>query len=220
MIDLPRHQPPLVAILRGLTPAETPAVGQTLFDAGFRILEVPLNRRGALDCIEALRAMAPPDALVGAGTVLSTTDVDNVHAAGGQLMVSPNCDADVMRRARERSMAVVPGVATPTEAFNALRWHADALKLFPADMVGLAGLKAFKSVLPEGTLLWPVGGVTPERMGEWVKAGATGFGIGSQLYQPGMAIDELKKRARQFMAAWRATQDMQDVPSVRAVAAR
>src|SRR5688572_31744639 len=107
MIDLPRHQPPLVAILRGLTPAETPAVGQTLFDAGFRILEVPLNRRGALDCIEALRAMAPPDALVGAGTVLSTTDVDNVHAAGGQLMVSPNCDADVMRRARERSMAVV-----------------------------------------------------------------------------------------------------------------
>jgi 2-dehydro-3-deoxyphosphogalactonate aldolase len=220
MIDLSRHPPPLVAILRGLTPAETPAVGQALFDAGFRILEVPLNRRSALDCIEALRACAPPDALIGAGPVLSTADVDNVYAAGGQLMVSPNCDADVMRRARERSMAVVPGVATPTEAFNAVRWHADALKIFPADMVGQAGLKAFKSVLPEGTLLWPVGGVSPERMGEWMKAGATGFGIGSQLFQPGMALDELKKRARQFIAAWRQAQDPQDASNVRAVGAR
>lgn len=202
MIDLPRHQPPLVAILRGLTPAEAQPIGRTLFDAGFRLLEVPLNRRGALECIEALRAIAPPGSLVGAGTVLSTTDVDNVHSVGGQLMVSPNCDADVMRRARERSMALVPGVATPTEAFNALRWHADALKIFPCDMVGLAGLKAFKSVLPEGTLLWPVGGVSPERMGEWVGAGATGFGIGSQLYQPGMDVEVLGARARAFMGAW------------------
>jgi 2-dehydro-3-deoxyphosphogalactonate aldolase len=212
MIDLPRYQPPLVAILRGLTLFEAEPLGRTLFGAGFRIVEVPLNRRSALDCIEALRAIAPEDALIGAGTVLSTADVDNVVAAGGQLMVSPNADADVMRRARERGLCVVPGVATPTEAFNALRWRADALKIFPADMVGMAGLKAFKSVLPSGTLLWPVGGVTPESLQAWVQAGANGFGIGGQLYQTGMAVEALERRAREFMDAWRRALPVADPP--------
>jgi 2-dehydro-3-deoxyphosphogalactonate aldolase len=202
--ELQTFGPPLAAILRGLAPEHARAAALVLFEAGFRIVEVPLNRRGALYCIEAIAAVAPSDALVGGGTVLSTREVDEVHAAGGRLMVAPNCDADVMRRAAERGMAVVPGVATPTEAFNALRWRASALKIFPAEMVGLAGLKAFKSVLPEGTPLWPVGGVTPESIAPWLAAGATGFGIGSQLFQPGMALHELGRRARDFIAAWHA----------------
>lgn len=204
MTELQTFQPPLAAILRGLAPEHARAAALVLFEAGFRIVEVPLNRRGALYCIEAIAAVAPPDALVGGGTMLSTRDVDDVYAAGGRLMVAPNCDADVMRRAAERGMAVVPGVATPTEAFNALRWRANALKIFPAEMVGQAGLKAFKSVLPEGTPLLPVGGVSPESIAGWVKAGATGFGIGGQLFQPDMALSELGRRAREFMAAWQA----------------
>ncbi len=204
MSGITRCALPLVAILRGLTLAEAEPVGRTLLDAGWRLLEVPLNRPQALDCIAALCAMAPADAWVGAGTVLSTADVDNVHAAGGRLIVAPNCDADVIRRARELGLAVAPGVATPTEAFNALRWGADALKIFPADMVGAAGLKAFKSVLPPDTALWPVGGVSPGQIAAWVAAGANGFGIGSQLYQPGMAIDELGRRVQAFSSAWHA----------------
>ncbi len=206
MNDLHRFQPPLVAILRGLTLAEVQPLGRALFDAGFRIVEVPLNRPEALDCIAALRAMAPADALVGGGTMLSATDVDNVHSAGGRLMVAPNCEADVIRRANDRGMLAAPGVATPSEAFNALRWGAHALKLFPADMVGQAGLKAFKSVLPPGTPLWPVGGVTPEGIAAWVNAGATGFGIGSQLFQPGVSPQVLASRAQAFIAAWAAAE--------------
>lgn len=198
-----RHiQPPLVAILRGLALAEVKPLGRALFDAGFRLVEVPLNRPGALDCIAALKAMAPADALVGGGTMLSVADVNDVHAAGGQLMVAPNCDVDVIRRARDLGMFAAPGIATPSEAFAALRWGAHALKVFPADMVGLAGLKAFKSVLPPGTLLWPVGGVTPESVAAWLGAGATGFGIGSQLFQPGVSAAVLTQRAQSFLGAW------------------
>ena len=199
---LHHFQLPLVAILRGLTPAEVPPLGRALFDAGFRIVEVPLNRPAALDCIAALKAMAPADALVGGGTMLTTADVEKVHAAGGRLMVAPNCDAEVIRRACELGMVAAPGVATPSEAFSALRSGAHALKIFPADMVGPAGLKAFKSVLPPGTPLWPVGGVTPEGMAGWVNAGATGIGIGSQLFQPGVSPQVLATRARAFIAAW------------------
>ena len=202
VIDLNAYRPPLVAILRGLAPEHARAVALVLFEAGFRILEVPLNRRGALYCIEAICSVAPDDALVGGGTMLSTRDVDDVHEAGGRLMVAPHSDADVMRRAAERGMAVVPGVATPTEAFNALRWRASALKIFPADMVGQRGLQAFCSVLPAGTALWPVGGIAPEHMAPWVAAGATGFGIGSQLFTPEMAIGEVRRRAGQYLAAW------------------
>jgi len=196
---------PLVAILRGLLPAEVQPLGTALFDAGFRMLEVPLNRPGALDCIAALRAIAPAGSLVGGGTMLSVADVDNVHAAGGQLMVAPNCEPVVIRRAAELGMWCAPGIATPTEAFTALRSGAHALKIFPADMVGYFGLAALRSVLPPDTPLWPVGGITPESLAPWRAAGATGFGIGSQLYQPGVSAEALSARARAFVEAWRAT---------------
>ncbi|NVO05570.1 MAG: 2-dehydro-3-deoxy-6-phosphogalactonate aldolase [Rhodoferax sp.] len=195
---------PLVAILRGLEVTQAKDIGLALYAAGFRTLEVPLNRAGALECIERLVAALPADALVGGGTMLTTTDVDAVHAAGGRLMVSPNCDVRVIARAAALDMLCAPGVATPTEAFVALEAGAHALKLFPSDMVGHGGLKALRSVLPEGTEFWPVGGITPESMGGWVKAGATGFGIGSQLYAPGTSADQVLERGRAFVAAWRA----------------
>jgi len=204
--ELQRFRPPLVAILRGLTLAEAQPLGRVLFDAGFRMVEVPLNRPGALDCIAALKAMAPADALVGGGTMLTPADVDAVHAVGGRLMVAPNCDAAVIGRACELGMVAAPGVATPSEAFNALRWGAHALKIFPSEMVGPAGLKALKSVLPAGTPLWLVGSVTPEAIATWVKAGATGFGIGSQLFQPGVSPQVLATRAQAFIDAWAAAE--------------
>ncbi len=198
----PASRLPLVAILRGLDPASAEAVGSALFDAGFRILEVPLNRPGALECITRLRAIAPSDALVGAGTVLRTSDVDAVQAAGGQLIVSPNCNPEVIRYSVAAGLFSAPGIATPSEAFAALDAGAHALKIFPAEQVGTAGLKALLSVLPSGTPIWPVGGVTPESMAAWVKVGATGFGIGGQLYAPGTSAEQVRERAAGFVAAW------------------
>ena len=195
--------PPLVAILRGLAPQDAQAAGAALFGAGFRLLEVPLNRPGALESIAILARMAPHDAIVGGGTMLSVADVEAVHAAGGRLMVAPNANPDVIARGAALGMLCAPGVATPTEGFAALAAGAHALKIFPAEMVGVAGLKAMKTVLPAGTPLWPVGGVTPGSIGTWLAAGATGFGIGSQLYCPGVDNDELAKRAAEFIAAWR-----------------
>jgi len=194
---------PLVAILRGLAPQDAPAIGRVLFDAGWRLLEVPLNRPGALDAIRILVDMAPPDAVVGGGTMLSVADVDAVARAGGRLFVAPNCNPAAIAHARAAGMLCAPGVATPTEAFVALDAGAHALKLFPAESIGPAGLKAMTSVLPAGTPLWPVGGVTPEQIPVWKKAGATGAGIGGQLFTPGIALDELAARAAAFAAAWR-----------------
>lgn len=193
---------PLVAILRGLLPAEAQAVGEALVESGFRTLEVPLNRPGALECIATLARTLPADAIVGGGTMLTVADVETVHAAGGRLMVSPNCDVAVIRRAVELGMLCAPGVATPTEAFAALQAGAHALKLFPAEMVGHGGIKALKSVLPAGTDLWPVGGITPESMAPWKKAGATGFGIGSQLFAPGTSAADVLQRGRAYVQAW------------------
>ena len=193
---------PLVAILRGLEPDQASSVGLALYAAGFRTLEVPLNRPGALDCIATLVRTLPDDVLVGGGTMLSVADVDAVHAAGGRLMVSPNCNGPVIAHAAARGMLCAPGVATPSEAFAALEAGAHALKLFPSEMVGHGGLKALKSVLPAGTDFWPVGGITPESMAAWVAAGATGFGIGSQLYAPGTAAEVVEQRARAYVAAW------------------
>lgn len=195
---------PLVAILRGLSPADAPAVGAALFEAGFRLLEVPLNRPGALEAIRVLADMAPSDAIVGGGTMLTVADVDAVADAGGRLFVSPNCRPAVISHAAARGMLCAPGVATPTEAFDALDAGAHALKLFPAESIGYAGMKAFRTVLPAGTPLWPVGGVTPEQLAAWKATGATGAGIGSQLYAPGVAIDILAQRAAAYAAAWRA----------------
>ena len=195
---------PLVAILRGLQPEQAATVGATLFAAGFRLLEVPLNRPGALDAIRILSDMAPPDALVGGGTILSKADVDAVAAAGGRLFVSPNCRPAVIAHAAALGMLCAPGVATPSEAFDALDAGAHALKLFPAESIGMAGLKALKTVLPPDTPLWPVGGVTPEQLANWKAAGATGAGLGSQLFSPGTELSALAQRASAYVNAWRA----------------
>lgn len=192
---------PLVAILRGLTVAEVPAAGQILFGAGFRLLEVPLNRPGALEAIAGLVRIAPEGAIVGGGTMLTEADVDAVAAAGGRMFVSPNCNPSVIRHARAAGMLCAPGVATPSEAFAALEAGAHALKIFPAEMVGTPGLKAMKTVLPPGTAIWPVGGIVPDSMRQWTVAGATGFGIGSALYAPGLSPDALERRAREFIAS-------------------
>jgi len=194
---------PLVAILRGLDPKDAPAVGQVLFDAGWRLLEVPLNRPGALDAIRILAGMAPGDAIVGGGTMLSVADVDAVARAGGRLFVAPNCNPAAIAHARAAGMLCASGVATPTEAFAALDAGAHALKLFPAESIGPAGLKAMTSVLPAGTPLWPVGGVTPDQIPAWKRAGATGAGIGGQLFTPAIGLDDLAARAAAFAAAWR-----------------
>jgi 2-dehydro-3-deoxyphosphogalactonate aldolase len=202
-MDIDQYRPPLVAILRGLTEAEAPGVGAALFEAGFRLLEVPLNRPAALACISILDRIKPADALVGGGTVRNVDDVEAVHAAGGRIMVAPDFRPAVVQRARERGMLVMPGVATPTEALAALDAGADALKWFPAESLGPGGLKSVKSVLPDLARVWPVGGIGLSNLAEWARAGADGFGIGGQLFRPGIPSLDLAARARDFIAAWR-----------------
>lgn len=194
---------PLVAILRGITPAEALPVGRALVDAGFRLLEVPLNSPQPLDSIAAL-AEAFPQALVGAGTVLQAEQVHAVAQAGGQLIVAPNTDVDVLFAALDRDLVCLPGVATPTEAFAALAAGAHGLKLFPAELVSPAVLKAMRAVLPAHTPLLPVGGIAPETMAAYRAAGASGFGIGSTLYRPGMTAADVALQAQRFANAWQA----------------
>lgn len=196
---------PLVAILRGLTPEEAPEIGAALFDAGFRVLEVPLNSPRPLESIARLARDFGARCVVGAGTVLAPEQVDQVAAAGGTLIVMPHADVAVIAAAKRAGLRCVPGAATPTEAFAALRAGADALKLFPAEQLSPAVLKAWRSVLPAGTALLPVGGITPQRMAEYRAAGAAGFGIGSALYAPGVDAAEVARRAHAFIAAWNAT---------------
>jgi 2-dehydro-3-deoxyphosphogalactonate aldolase len=195
---------PLVAILRGLRPDEALPVGQALLGTGWRLIEVPLNSPQPLQSIEALAA-ALPAALVGAGTVLSAAQVREVHAAGGQLVVSPNFEAEVVREALRLGLVCLPGVMTATEALAALRAGATGLKLFPAEMITPAVLKALRAVLPGPTLLLPVGGITPGNMAAYRAAGASGFGIGSALYAPGMTAAKVAENAMAFMAAWTGT---------------
>lgn len=193
---------PLVAILRGITPGEALAVGQALVDAGWAVIEVPLNSPQALDSI-ALLAQAFPQALVGAGTVLRVDEVAAVAAAGGRLIVSPNADGQVIAEARRRGLVSLPGVATPTEAFAALAAGATGLKLFPAEMIMPAVVKALRAVLPPQVLLLPVGGIGTGNLATYHASGANGFGIGSALYKPGMGADAVAQRARRFAEAWR-----------------
>jgi 2-dehydro-3-deoxyphosphogalactonate aldolase len=193
---------PLVAILRGLTPGEAIPIGHALVDAGFRMLEVPLNSPQPLDSIARLTEALGDDVLVGAGTVMSTTDVEAIAAAGGRLVVMPHADTAVIRAAKAAGLLCVPGVATPTEAFAALAAGADGLKLFPAEQAAPAVLKAWRAVLPRDVPVLPVGGITPDNMAPWVAAGARGFGIGSALYAPGSSLDDTAARARSFAQAW------------------
>ncbi len=194
-------QAPFIAILRGLTPQEAPAVGRVLWDAGFRILEVPLNSPEPYSSIAALRKELP-DALIGAGTVLQVDQVRQVKAAGGQLVIAPNFQAAVVATAKAEGMLAIPGVATPTEAFAALAAGADAIKLFPAEMIAPNALKAMRAVLPRDALLIPVGSIGAANMAAYAQAGANGFGIGSALYAPGKDLSEIERVATELIALY------------------
>lgn len=193
---------PLVAILRGVTPAEAPAIGEALVARGFRIIEVPLNSPEPFESIEALARRFGDTCVIGAGTVLDPTSVARLEAAGGELVVMPHSDTDVIKAAKALGLACVPGIATPTEAFAALAAGADALKLFPAEILPPAAVKALRAVLPESTALLPVGGIEPRTMAAYVAAGAAGFGLGSALFKPGMTAVEASERAAGFVEAW------------------
>lgn len=193
---------PLVAILRGLPAQEALAVGEALTSTGWTLIEVPLNSPDPLTSIAAL-ASNFPKALIGAGTVITPADVRNVHAAGGQLIVSPNFNPMVVREAVRLGLVCLPGVMTATEAFAALETGATGLKLFPAEMISPAVVRALRAVLPADTRLLPVGGITPENICSYLKAGASGFGIGSALYKPGTTAAEVQASAMNFIAACR-----------------
>jgi 2-dehydro-3-deoxyphosphogalactonate aldolase len=192
---------PLVAILRGIRPAEAAGVGMALADAGFTLIEVPLNSPEPLQSIATLAERLAGRAVVGAGTVMTPREVADVAAAGGTLIVSPHCDPAVIRAGKARRLTVVPGAFTPTEAFTALAAGADAVKLFPAEALPPAAIKAWRAVLPRGTRLLPVGGIHVGNMADYRKAGADGFGLGSALYKPGDGAETVAERARQFVAA-------------------
>ncbi|WP_434562123.1 2-dehydro-3-deoxy-6-phosphogalactonate aldolase [Pseudomonas sp. Z4-20] len=194
----------LIAILRGLRPEEAAAVGEVLYSAGFRVIEVPLNSPEPYESIRILRDTLPADCLIGAGTVLRAEQVEQVKAAGGQVIVMPHSDPKVLRAAKTAGLYLSPGVATPTEAFAALAEGAHVLKMFPAEQMGPAVVKAWLAVLPAGTVLVPVGGITPDNMAVFVEAGVKGFGLGSGLFKPGLTADEVAVRAKAYVAAWNA----------------
>ncbi len=193
---------PLVAILRGLKADDAEAIGSELVEAGFRFIEVPLNSPDPLKSIEHLAKRFAGEAVIGAGTVLTTQQVDAVMDAGGTLIVSPNMDADVISATRARDGQSFPGVFSPTEAFAAIKAGCDALKIFPASLYGADGVKAVKAVLPSEIPLLAVGGVSVPTIGEWLEAGTDGFGIGSNIFQPGWSAQEVGKQARAFVAAY------------------
>jgi len=194
---------PLIAILRGVRPDEVEAIGDVLIHAGFRILEVPLNSPDPLDSIARL-ARRFPDALIGAGTVMTPQAVHDVAQAGGRLILMPHSDPAVVCAARDAGLLCVPGVATPTEAFAALANGASALKLFPAEQMPPAIVKAWRAVVPHQVRLLPVGGINPDSMAAYLAAGAAGFGLGSALYRPGMTAAEVAQRAQAFCVALQA----------------
>jgi 2-dehydro-3-deoxyphosphogalactonate aldolase len=192
---------PLIAILRGMRPTEAIGIGAILIEAGFVAIEVPLNSPAPLDSIRLLAKAFGNQALIGAGTVQDPIDVDRVADAGGRLIVTPHGDPAVIRSAKQRGMLCVPGVATPTEAFAALAAGADALKLFPAEALPPAVIKAWRAVLPKDLWLLPVGGIRPDSMAPYLAAGANGFGLGSALFKPDMTRATVASNARAFAEA-------------------
>jgi 2-dehydro-3-deoxyphosphogalactonate aldolase len=195
---------PLIAILRGITPAEALSVGSAIVAAGWTIIEVPLNSPQALKSIEVL-AREFPQVLVGAGTVLTPAQVRDVKCAGGRLIVSPNADDEVIGAAAQLDLVCLPGVATPTEAFAALRAGATGLKLFPAEMLPPAVVKAWRAVMAESVALLPVGGISAANIAAYRAAGASGFGIGGSLYRPGVSAAQVGAIASALLAAWLAS---------------
>jgi 2-dehydro-3-deoxyphosphogalactonate aldolase len=193
---------PLIAIMRGVTPNEVVAHGEALYAAGFRVVEVPLNSPDPLGSIAALRKALPDEVIVGAGTVLRPAFVEDVLRAGGELIVMPHGDTEIISKAKQLGMACAPGVATPTEAFAALASGADVLKMFPAEQLGTAVVKAWRAVIAKRVPLVPVGGVTPDNMAAQIAAGANGFGLGSALYRAGQQASVTAKHAQAFAAAW------------------
>lgn len=190
----------LIAILRGITPAEAADAARALVQAGITRIEVPLNSPDPYASITAM-VKATEDAEIGAGTVLTVEEVGRVKAAGGSLVVSPNCDPEVIRATHAQGMASWPGVMTPTECFAAIKAGATGLKLFPGSLIGPEGLKAIRAVLPKNLPVYAVGGAGPDNFADWVKAGANGFGIGTALYTPGLSVDDIHARAIRIVAA-------------------
>ena len=192
----------IIAILRGVQPDEVLDIAAAVLDAGIERIEVPLNSPDVYESIARLAATFGEQAEIGAGTVLLAEQVDAVAEAGGRFVVSPDCNAAVIRRTLELGLGSYPGVLTPSEAFAAWRLGVDAIKLFPASLLGLAGFRAMKAVLPPELPAYAVGGVGADDFAAWRAAGVSGFGIGSELYQAGLGAEEVGTRAAQIVAAW------------------
>lgn len=197
-------QNPLIAILRGLVPDQADEVSDALVTAGFRIIEVPLNSPDPLVSIDRMVRRHGDQTIIGAGTVLTVPQVEQVAQAGGRIIVSPNMNPEVGRAAVELGLSWCPGVMTPTEAFAALDIGADVLKFFPAEMVPPSAIKAMRAVLPAHAVVAAVGGIAPETLASYHAVGVDGFGLGSALFKPGYAIDDIAQRAGAFVAAWEA----------------
>ncbi len=201
-VAFPKLRRGLVAILRGLRPEEAVSIASAIYDAGIEAIEVPLNSPDPFVSIERLADALPASALIGAGTVLSSQNVDDLHNAGGRLLVSPNIDPVVMKRAGHFGMVTMPGVFTPSEAFLALGCGASALKFFPASVLGTRGLAAMMAVLPKDTHIGAVGGVSDKDFADYAKIGVRTFGLGSSLFAAGMSVDDVRRRAITAVAAW------------------
>ncbi|MFK7889747.1 MAG: 2-dehydro-3-deoxy-6-phosphogalactonate aldolase [Granulosicoccus sp.] len=197
---------PIIAILRGINPDEVIDVGHALIDAGITIIEVPMNSPDPIASIELLSKTLGTRATIGAGTVLTSDEVKQVAGAGGQLIVSPNMNPDVIEATKRHQMQSYPGVLTPTECFTAIENGADGLKFFPSTLLGPEGLAAVLAVLPSGTKTYAVGGIDFNSIAQWLKAGVTGFGIGSNLYKPGKSVRSISDSARELVAAFDASE--------------
>ncbi len=193
---------PLIAILRGIERREAVEVAEGLIDAGIDRIEVPLNSPDPFESIGRMVEAHKDHATIGAGTVLTAEQVAHVYRVGGTLVVSPNCEKAVIKATKTLGMHSFPGVLTPTECFNALKWGADGLKIFPAFQLGTEGLKALRAVLPAETQIYMVGGVGPNNFADWLRAGANGFGLGTSLYRPGDSLDDIVAKAREIVSAW------------------